>query len=371
MKKYKIFINGIAARRGGGVTYLNILLFFLLEREDVDVTIYGFSRINSELRNNKKLKIIDLTFVHRNIFFRILLEKIFFPFVIWLKEFDIAFFPNGMVTGYVPSSTKSITMFQNMLPFSDRDIAKFPIGYDKFRYWFLKQAYLKSYKKADHVIFISEYAQYVITQFVPEIKMRSSVIPHGIPEVFRKQKKVDTSLPMLYVSIYNEYKHQIEIVKGLALYKKKYGTAPRLQLAGFAKKEYLKKLKQVIHDLNLDKHVDILGPILYEDIPDLYQNSGWVIFGSTCENCPTILLEAMGSGSPIICSSYQPMPEFLKDAGVYFDPEKPESFANALEIAISYSQKEVQDIGNKTYNIALKYTCKKNVNETWKVFSGE
>jgi glycosyltransferase involved in cell wall biosynthesis len=45
---------------------------------------------------------------------------------------------------------------------------------------------------------------------------------------------------------------------------------------------------------------------------------------------PNILIESMAAGLPIACSNRGPMPEVLRDAGVYFDPEKPESIADAV-----------------------------------------
>jgi hypothetical protein len=54
-------------------------------------------------------------------------------------------------------------------------------------------------------------------------------------------------------------------------------------------------------------------------------------FGSSCENLPIILLEAMAAGLPIACSDRGPMPSVLGNGGVYFDPERAPSVADALE----------------------------------------
>jgi glycosyltransferase involved in cell wall biosynthesis len=45
---------------------------------------------------------------------------------------------------------------------------------------------------------------------------------------------------------------------------------------------------------------------------------------------PNILLEAMASGLPIACSNRPPMPEVLGQAGVYFDPLRPQQIETAL-----------------------------------------
>lgn len=46
---------------------------------------------------------------------------------------------------------------------------------------------------------------------------------------------------------------------------------------------------------------------------------------------PNILIEAMASGLPIACSNRGPMSEVLRDAGVYFDPERPDEISAAIK----------------------------------------
>jgi nucleoside-diphosphate-sugar epimerase len=52
--------------------------------------------------------------------------------------------------------------------------------------------------------------------------------------------------------------------------------------------------------------------------------------------CGTRYGNVMASGLPIACSNRGPMPEVLRDAGVYFDPEKPTEIAEAIRKLIEY-----------------------------------
>ena len=45
---------------------------------------------------------------------------------------------------------------------------------------------------------------------------------------------------------------------------------------------------------------------------------------------PNILIESMASGLPIACSDKQPMPEFLKEGGYYFNANSPDSIGEAI-----------------------------------------
>ncbi|WP_185805745.1 glycosyltransferase [Chlorobium phaeovibrioides] len=53
---------------------------------------------------------------------------------------------------------------------------------------------------------------------------------------------------------------------------------------------------------------------------------------------PVTLLEGMSSLIPIACSISGPMPEILQSGGVYFDPKKADSIAEAIENLILNEQ---------------------------------
>ena len=62
-----------------------------------------------------------------------------------------------------------------------------------------------------------------------------------------------------------------------------------------------------------------------------YSEHDGIIFASTCENMPNILIESMGCGKPIACSKKLPMPQFLKEGGFYFDALSLNSIISCLE----------------------------------------
>ena len=88
------------------------------------------------------------------------------------------------------------------------------------------------------------------------------------------------------------------------------------------------------------------------------------IFASSCENMPNTLIEAMTVGLPIACSDRGPMPEVLKDAGVYFNPDSPISIAKAIEL---YLNDEFLIINNatKANQLSVNYSWARCSNETF------
>jgi glycosyltransferase involved in cell wall biosynthesis len=103
-------------------------------------------------------------------------------------------------------------------------------------------------------------------------------------------------------------------------------------------------------------------------LPYLYQNARINIFASECENCPNILLEMMASGRPVVCSNYPPMPEFGGNAVAYFDPEKPESLANILDILLD-SPEQQQTLADSAFEKAKNYRWDDAARQTWQVIT--
>ena len=62
----------------------------------------------------------------------------------------------------------------------------------------------------------------------------------------------------------------------------------------------------------------------------------------------------MGSGLPILCSSYGPMPEVLGDGGLYFDPLDVKSLEDAIMRIVSDIELQTL-LSKKAYQRAQKY----------------
>jgi glycosyltransferase involved in cell wall biosynthesis len=134
----------------------------------------------------------------------------------------------------------------------------------------------------------------------------------------------------LYVSIINWYKHQATVVEAVARLRRD-GLPLQVDFVGPAYSPALKSLAKTIRHLDpvgsfLKYHPTASGVVLER----WYHQAHGFIFASSCENMPIILLEAMAAALPIACSRVPPMPEILRDAGGYFDPQNPVELANLL-----------------------------------------
>jgi glycosyltransferase involved in cell wall biosynthesis len=91
-------------------------------------------------------------------------------------------------------------------------------------------------------------------------------------------------------------------------------------IGGYEKKTYNSFLKDIKILDPFGEYIHYLGEQTQDDVKKQYNLADLFVFPSTCENMPNILIEAMSSALPIVCSNSSPMPEFLKDSGIYFIP---------------------------------------------------
>jgi len=366
----KIVINAFSARRGGGQTYINNLL----QNLDKNIEVYIFANDSLPIPNNQKIIRVKTNWPNNNPFFRAFWEKFILFGILKKLKADILFCPGGLVNTKASKGCKIVTMFRNMIPFDIEQRKRYPIGYMRLRNWLLERLFLKSMLKADLVIFISEYARQVIENRIPNQLKKTVVIPHGISKHFKVSEKTSLLRPkllpskdyLLYVSLFDVYKNQFEVVQAYYLLKKIRKTEEKLVFVGFSDTQYGKRVKKEILRLGLKNDIILLGNIDYKDLPSIYKFAKINIFASECENCPNILLEAMGAGRLLVVSNKPPMPEFGGDSAIYFNPRSPEDLCNKI-LSIIDKPAVLADLSKKVYERSKIYDWKTTSENTWKV----
>lgn len=279
------------------------------------------------------------------------------------------------ITGdYIGKFKPVVGMSRNMLLY-ERDIWK-EIKQPKeiIRFWINFKKQEKCFKNAASVIFISKYAKDYISKKLDLKSKPTKLIHHGLSPKFegypRKQLEISeynstNPFRFLYVSTVHVYKKQWNVVKAISALRN-LGYPVELSLVGGVIFEPAgRKLEKTIA-LEDPEHnfLHFKGHINYTEIEREYQNADGIIFASTCENMPNILMESMASGLPIACSDKQPMPEFLKTGGSYFNAKDPESVKNTLKIFLDNpKEREIQLKRNKKE--IEKYSWTKTSRETF------
>ncbi len=81
-----------------------------------------------------------------------------------------------------------------------------------------------------------------------------------------------------------------------------------------------------------------LDYVARQALPALYRGADALLFPSLMEGFGLPILEAMACGTPVVTSGHSAMPEVAGPAGVYVDPERPQSIASAVEALLSDEQ---------------------------------
>jgi len=161
------------------------------------------------------------------------------------------------------------------------------------------------------------------------------------------------------------YKHQW-VVAETVHFLRLSGFPVTLELVGDSYPPALARLERTLDQVDPDRNfVRYSGPIPYEALHERYASADLCVFASSCENLPIILLEGMAAGLPIACSSRGPMPEVLRDSGVYFDPENSADMARAVGQLIESPSLRTQ-MAAKSFAFAQAYSWQRCANHTFK-----
>ncbi|WP_345853973.1 glycosyltransferase family 1 protein [Shewanella algae] len=343
-----IAINALSALRGGSQTYLHHFLDNLPNDIDKVILITGKNHHVFEKYDSDKICVRFIDFASKNLLARSFWEVVSLDKFLEDYKVDIYYSPGGlMLTNFKNREFTTATALRNMLPLEKHERQRFPLfSFSRFKLWLLKYLFILSYKKSDKVIFISEYSRNVVKSYIPEIENKSVVIHHGLSDLFKKNLEPEglgidflhKNKFYLYVSILDVYKAQKEVIKS---FKNLYdnGFQYPLVLAGPKYNKYGDEVVELISEYGLSKSVFYLGQVEYEMLPQLYASSRALIFASSCECCPNILLEKLSAGKAVFCSNKNPMPEFGGDAPIYFDPY------------------DISELSNKILNFEKDYYC--------------
>lgn len=368
-------IDASNIRGGGGHTYLIELLSHAQpSKAKIDkVFLWGSKDTLSLIKDTPWLIKDHQPQLDQNLLSRSLWQANILPQK--LKEYNcnLLFVPGGRAPC---KFSPMVALSTNLLPFEWKEFTRFGFSLSVLKFLFLRHMQSKTFRKADGVIFLSDYAKNTICNLNPTITQNSSIISFGIDQRFSPITRSiapitryteDNPFKILYVSKINVYKHQWNVVEAVARLKTK-GVPIQLDLVGPAYRPSLKKLEQAI--AKYDPHgqcINYRGAIPFETLHIAYQQADLFVFASSCENLPNILLEAMASGLPIVCSNRGPMPEVLQDAGHYFDPENPEDIAKGILSLVNDHQLR-ESLASKSVKLAEKFSWSRCADETFSFF---
>jgi len=369
-----IGIDASNIRAGGGLTHLGQLLSHAApERNHFSrIIVWGGRQTLTQLPEKAWLEKVHSRLLDLPLPARVAWQQAMLPKEILKHSCNVLFSPGG--TTPATCSVPVVTMSQNLLPFSVKDVAYYPLlSPFRIKMSVLRKVQTRSMRRADGVIFLTNYAKDTLLPIIAGGSDKHAVIPHGIEDRFfsepRKARTIGSysaanPFRVTYVSIIDNYKHQVEVAIAVAAVHKA-GVPVDMTFIGPARPGYFSKFKSLIGEVDPNgEFLHYSGNLFFSELHTEYRNADLFLFASSCENLPNILLEAMASGTPVVCSNKGPMPEVLGPAGLYFDPEIPAEIETAMHSAIA--DPELRDkIAWDGYGRAKKYSWRKCADATF------
>ena len=231
-------------------------------------------------------------------------------------------------------------------------------GWYGWRWKERNQRMAKVLHMADYVFYQSEFCRMAADEFLGTCKTQSEILYNPIDtETFSPAQTRSGGLVLLLAGNQYQYYRLENAVKTLALVQQK---RPDAQLIVTGKLNWLpdpretKRIaEQLIHQQNVANAVTFTGPYQQSEAPEIFRNAHILLHTRYNDPCPTVVLEALSSGLPVVYSNSGGTPELVgPDAGIGIEaqlnweqeqPPAPEELADAvLKIAAhhnSYAQK--------------------------------
>jgi glycosyltransferase involved in cell wall biosynthesis len=327
-----LFLNGLAASAGGGLTYLRNVIPYLAIRADVHTSVAVSPALREEFGELPRVSFVPVE-TPGGATQRFWKEQTVLPNLLRSSRADVLISAGNFALRKSP--IPQILLSRNSL-YTSRDFYRDLRSRGEYRMWLDTQVRgilaKRSIVWADRTVAPSR-------AFADELKRWTGVdvvfVYHGFDHnlFFRDsprlseevQKKLDTtadSLRLLFVSHYTYYRNFETLIRALPALKA--ALAPRsLRLiltcefrpnSGY----HTDLVAALLQQLNVTTEVIQLGPVPYRSLSHLYQACDVYVTPAYTETFAHPLVEAMASGLPIVASDLAVHREICGPAALYF-----------------------------------------------------
>jgi len=338
-----IAINALSARIGGGVTYLNRLIYYL-RKVDNRNSYYIFVTSNNRRKiisfKDPRFHVIEVR--AKFLLQRLLYEQFALPIVLKQLGIDILYAPADTMPLLAPCPT--VLGIQNPNIYYDVYIKRTLA--EKCKYWALRQHAKLSSRIATRIIFVSETAREYIAAKLKVDQAKTRAIHHGVElNKFRQVDQANNPARDNHEFDFGEYilclsslaRHKnIEML--IAAYSKLDEGLKRqykLVIAGRKVSPYCDELLALSQQLGVNEQVVFTGEVPFEKVPVLYRQAILFVLPSILETFGIPLIEAMASSVPVIAADATAIPEVVGNAGFLFDLANPDELRAQMEAVLN------------------------------------
>ena len=319
-----VWVNGVSARLGGGVTYMQALVGSLARvapenayRLFVSPAMYS----TFQTLANGRVDVAPVDGAGRSIVRRIWFEQVGLPGRGRTGEPALLLSPANVCSLRWPGP--QVLVVQSIAPFL-RDAQRNKNAWHRVRYPVLSALTRLSFKVADVVVTNSAASRSLLLEHgCPQEKL--VVIPMGRTDIFSKVATASSGDPasgggyLLTVGMVVPHKNLEVLIEAVGTLRTQGHEWPLKVVGPTPDSRYLAYLRQTVARRGVEDLVTFEGPVPYEQLPDLYHDAGCYVLPSLVENFPHTLVEAMSAGCPVVSSSQIPTREICGPAAVECD----------------------------------------------------
>jgi len=215
--------------------------------------------------------------------------------------------------------------------------------YYRWLYLLLKPVIRSIWNNASAVVACSDGLRELAQETAPDVKM--SVIPDGLDlSRFKPSPREPDpeSVRILTIGRLIPRKGFQFLIRALPQIVENAAHDFEIEIVGDG--PYQKELLKLAADLDVTEHIRFAGAVPYSELPGKYRDADIFILPSLAEGMPLVVLEAMGTGLPIVASRVQGIEELVAEDvnGALFDPGDADGLARCLVKLINAGKRRVE-----------------------------
>jgi glycosyltransferase involved in cell wall biosynthesis len=217
-----------------------------------------------------------------------------------------------------------------------------------FKSWLYARPMLNlAARKAEHIVTLSEYSKAQIVEQLGVAPSKVTTIYCGVNGQFRCTDRkeayaaVSSALGIqepyfLYVGNLKPHKNVSRLLQAFARLRQRRDMRHKLLIIGDDAR-WKPALVEECARLGIEAATLFVPYVAPKLLPNLYAGADLLVMPSRIEGFGLPVLEAMASGTPVVCSWAASLPEVAGGAALYFDPSSAEELADTIEKVLSSS----------------------------------
>lgn len=186
-----------------------------------------------------------------------------------------------------------------------------------------------------------------------------------------KIPKIDNKKTFIAVGRFHEAKDYPNLIRAYSLLLKDENSLQViLKIIGQTDESIYPNVSKLIESENLNNKVVIMGK--RDDIPTLLSQADFLVLSSKYEGLPTVVIEAMASGTFVIGTDCGGTAEIMGDTGILVPTQDSQALAQAMHQALNLTNEQIE-VNNKRARKRIEelFSLEKSVEKWLEIYEAE